>query len=96
MENVTAAVPERPNNKEKKVFEREVIMGCEMVLDISATHLRIFILLRPEVLPNVHFENILQVIQDLLHFRSRDLYSHTHHPFGGRPNGRPLLFDFRI
>ena len=47
MENVTAAVPERPNNKEKKVFEREVIMGCEMVLDISATHSRIFYTFAP-------------------------------------------------
>ena len=47
MDNVTAAVPERPNNKEKKVFEREVIMGCEMVLDISATHSRIFYTFAP-------------------------------------------------
>lgn len=47
MENVTAAVPERPNNKGKKVFEREVIMGCDMVFDISATHSRIFYTFAP-------------------------------------------------
>jgi hypothetical protein len=36
-----------PKKQRKKVFEKEVIMGCEMVLDISATHSRIFYTFAP-------------------------------------------------
>lgn len=86
MENVTAAVPERPNNKGKKCLNSTFPQPIQ----------EYFILLRPEVLPNVHFENILQVIQDILLLQSRDSLGHPRHPFGGRPNGRSLLLGFRF